>query len=202
MTFPVKLTDHASTSNFPLDSPDISGWGDEDKYDRKNIDFTDYEEDIYVGYRWFDKQDMEVSYPFGYGLTYTTFEFSGMNLTMPENENETADVVEVSVNVKNTGDTAGKQTVQVYVSAPKGKQDKPEHELKGFVKTRLLSPGETQTVIIRIPVTDLASFYEKQAAWIVDPGTYIFRVGDNSRDILCEGKIRLGKHETAVSDSL
>ena len=202
MTFPVKLTDHASTSNFPLDSPDISGWGDEDKYDRKNIDFTDYEEDIYVGYRWFDKQDMEVSYPFGYGLTYTTFEFSGMNLIMSENENETAGVVEVSVNVKNTGDTVGKQTVQVYVAAPKGKQDKPEHELKGFAKTKSLSPGETQTIIIRIPVTDLASFYEKQAAWIVDPGTYIFRVGDNSRDILCEGKIRLGKHETAVSDSL
>ena len=200
MTFPVKLTDHASTSNFPLDSPDISGWGDEDKYYRKNIDFTDYEEGIYVGYRWFDKQDMEVSYPFGFGLTYTTFGFEGLNIAL--SEDGTGDVVEVRVNVTNTGDSAGKQTVQVYVTAPAGKLDKPEQELKGFAKTRLLQPGETQAVTVCIPVADLASFHEERSAWIADPGTYTFRVGDNSRNILCEGKIRLKKHETKVNDSL
>ena len=202
MTFPVKLSDHASTSNFPLDSPDINGWGDEGRYDRKNIDYTEYEEDIYVGYRWFDKQNLNVSYPFGFGLTYTTFEFSGLNLKLSESEEGIQDMVEVSVDVTNTGDAAGKQTVQVYVTAPAGKQDKPLHELKGFAKTRLLNPGETQAVTISIPVSDLASFYADKSAWIADAGTYIFRIGDNSRNILCEGKLKLKKHETCVSDGL
>ena len=202
MTLPVRLTDHASTKNFPLDSPDISGWGDEDKTGRKNIDYTEYEEGIYVGYRWFDKQGLEVSYPFGYGLTYTTFSFSGLKLGLNQEDGASGGTVEVGVNVKNTGSRAGKQVVQVYVKAPKGGQDKPEQELKGFAKTRLLNPGESQTVTVRIPVSDLASFYEKKSAWIVDAGTYTFRVGDSSRNILCEGKLKLKQQRQKVSESL
>ena len=202
MTLPVRLTDHASTKNFPLDSPDISGWGDEGKTGRKNIDYTEYEEGIYVGYRWFDKQGLEVSYPFGYGLTYTTFSFSGLKLGLDKEDGASGGTVEVGVNVKNTGSRAGKQVVQVYVKAPKGGQDKPEQELKGFAKTRLLNPGESQTVTVRIPVSDLASFYEKKSAWIVDAGTYTFRVGDSSRNILCEGKLKLKQQRQKVSESL
>lgn len=202
MTLPEKLSDHASTKNFPLDSPDISGWGDENKNDRKNIDYTEYEEDIYVGYRWFDKQRLNVSYPFGYGLTYTTFEFEGLKLNVKNGDTYSDDIIEVSVNVKNTGATAGKQVVQVYVAAPKGNQNKPEQELKGFAKTRLLKPGESQLLTICIPKINLASFYVKKSAWIVDGGTYVFRIGDNSRNILCEGKIKIKKQQEKVSVSL
>ena len=202
MTLPEKLSDHASTKNFPLDSPDISGWGDENKNDRKNIDYTEYEEDIYVGYRWFDKQRLNVSYPFGYGLTYTTFEFEGLKLNVKNGDTHSDDTIEVSVNVKNIGATAGKQVVQVYVVAPKGNQDKPEQELKGFAKTRLLKPGESQLLTICIPKINLASFYAKKSAWIVDGGTYVFRIGDNSRNILCEGKMKIKKQQEKVSVSL
>ena len=201
MTFPVKLTDHASTKNFPLDSPDIGGWGD-NHTDRKNIDYTEYEEGIYVGYRWFDKEGLEVSYPFGYGLTYTTFAFDGLKLELQKGDKPAEDVVEVKVNVKNTGAAAGKQVAQVYVSAPKGNVDKPVQELKGFAKTRLLQPGESQTLTIRIPAKDLASFHANKSAWVTDAGTYTFRVGDNSRNILCEGKLKIRKQQEKVSDSL
>lgn len=201
MTFPVKLTDHASTANFPLDSPDIGGWGD-NHTDRKNIDYTEYEEGIYVGYRWFDKEGLEVSYPFGYGLTYTTFAFDDLKLELQKGDKPAEDVVEVKVNVKNTGAAAGKQVAQVYVSAPKGNVDKPVQELKGFAKTRLLQPGESQTLTIRIPAKDLASFHAKKSAWVTDAGTYTFRVGDNSRNILCEGKLKIRKCQETVSDSL
>ena len=202
MTLPEKLSDHASTKNFPLDSPDISGWGDENKNDRKNIDYTEYEEDIYVGYRWFDKQRLNVSYPFGYGLTYTTFEFEGLKLNVRNGDTHSDDTIEVSVNVKNIGATTGKQVVQIYVVAPKGNQDKPEQELKGFAKTRLLKPGESQLLTICIPKINLASFYAKKSAWIVDGGTYVFRIGDNSRNILCEGKMKIKKQQEKVSVSL
>ena len=201
MTFPVKLTDHASTKNFPLDSPDIGGWGD-NHTDRKNIDYTEYEEGIYVGYRWFDKEGLEVSYPFGYGLTYTTFAFDGLKLELQKGDKPAEDVVEAKVNVKNTGAAAGKQVAQVYVSAPKGNVDKPVQELKGFAKTRLLQPGESQTLTIRIPAKDLASFHANKSAWVTDAGTYTFRVGDNSRNILCEGKLKIRKQQEKVSDSL
>lgn len=202
MTLPEKLSDHASTKNFPLDSPDISGWGEEGKNERKNIDYTNYEEGIYVGYRWFDKKGLNVSYPFGYGLTYTTFEFDGLKLSIKQGTALSDEVIEVSVNVKNIGKTAGKQVVQVYVTAPKGNQDKPVQELKGFAKTRLLKPGESQVVTVCIPKIDLASFYAKKSAWVVDAGTYIFRVGDNSRNILCESKIKIKKQQETVSISL
>ncbi len=201
MTFPVKLTDHASTANFPLDSPDIGGW-DDDHTDRKNIDYTEYEEGIYVGYRWFDKEGLEVSYPFGYGLTYTTFAFDGLKLELQKGDKPAEDVVEVKVNVKNTGAAAGKQVAQVYVSAPKGSVDKPVQELKGFAKTRLLQPGESQTLTIRIPAKDLASFHAKKSAWVTDAGNYTFRVGDNSRNILCKGELKIRKQQEKVTNSL
>ena len=195
MTFPVKLEDHASTANFPLDSPDISGWG-ETRTDRSNVDFTLYEEGIYVGYRWFDKEGLDVSYPFGFGLSYTTFGFSDCVVK------DAGESVEVFVTVTNTGSRPGKQTAQVYVSAPKGKLDKPVQELRGFAKTRMLDPGESQTLVVSIPKMDLASFCEKSSSWVVDRGTYVFKVGDSSRSILCEGTLKLKKLQKQVSRSL
>ena len=168
-----------------------------------DVDDEHYEEGIYVGYRWFDRQGMEVSYPFGYGLTYTTFAFDGLQLALQKGEKPADDVVEVTVNVKNIGSAAGKQTAQVYVKAPKGSiMDKPEQELKGFAKTRLLKPGESQLLTIRISAKDLASFNERKSAWVVDAGTYTFRVGDSSRDILCEGTLKMRKQQETISNSL
>ena len=179
MTFPVNFEDHASSANFPIDEVANTNIINNVKtsFDRKNVDYTVYEEGIYVGYRWFDTKGIEVSYPFGYGLSYTTFEYS--NPVIVPGKKETT----VTVDVKNTGNYAGKEVVQLYVTAPKGNLDKPAQELKAFTKTAELQPGETQTVTLVVKNEDLASFDEAQSAWVVDAGTYNFHVGASSREI-------------------
>ena len=179
MTFPVNFEDHASSANFPIDEVANTNIINNVKtsFDRKNVDYTVYEEGIYVGYRWFDTQNLEVSYPFGYGLSYTTFEYS--EPTIKAGKNETT----VSVVVKNTGAYAGKEVVQLYVSAPKGNLDKPAKELKAFGKTAELQPGDSQVITFVVNNEDLASFDEAQSAWVVDAGTYNFHVAASSRDI-------------------
>jgi len=179
MTFPVNFEDHASSANFPIDEVANTNIINNVKtaFDRKNVDYTVYEEGIYVGYRWFDTKGIEVSYPFGYGLSYTTFEYS--NPVIVPGKKETT----VTVDVKNTGNYAGKEVVQLYVTAPKGNLDKPAQELKAFTKTAELQPGETQTVTLVVKNEDLASFDEAQSAWVVDAGTYNFHIGASSRDI-------------------
>ena len=179
MTFPVNFEDHASSANFPIDEVANTNIINNVKtsFDRKNVDYTVYEEGIYVGYRWFDTKGLEVSYPFGYGLSYTTFEYS--NPVIVPGKKETT----VTVDVKNTGSYPGKEVVQLYVTAPKGNLDKPAQELKAFTKTAELQPGETQTVTLVVKNEDLASFDEAQSAWVVDAGTYNFHVGASSRDI-------------------
>ena len=179
MTFPVNLTDHASSANFPIDEVANTNIINNVKtsFDRKNVDYTVYEEGIYVGYRWFDSNNIEVSYPFGYGLSYTTFEYS--NPTIKAGKKETI----VSVVVKNTGSYAGKEVVQLYVSAPSCCLDKPAQELKAFAKTAELQPGDSQVITFVVNNEDLASFDEAQSAWVVDAGTYQFHIGASSRDI-------------------
>ena len=179
MTFPVNFEDHASSANFPIDEVANTNIINNVKtsFDRKNVDYTVYEEGIYVGYRWFDTQNLEVSYPFGYGLSYTTFEYS--NPVIKAGKNETT----VSVQVKNTGSYAGKEVVQLYVTAPKGNLDKPAKELKAFGKTAELKPGDSQVITFVVNNEDLASFDEAQSAWVVDAGTYNFHIGASSRDI-------------------
>ena len=179
MTFPVNFADHASSANFPIDEVANTNIINNTKtsFDRKNVDYTVYEEGIYVGYRWFDTQAIEVSYPFGYGLSYTTFKYSEPAIKAGKNETT------VSVSVKNTGAYAGKEVVQLYVSAPKGALDKPVHELKAFAKTDELQPGESQVLTFVVNNEDLASFDEAQSAWVVDAGTYNFHIAASSRDI-------------------
>ncbi len=181
MTFPVAYQDHASSKNFPIDQNVMSMFGKEEGGEiERNVDYTVYEEGIYVGYRWFDTQNIKVSYPFGYGLSYTSFEYGNPTITTEKNE------AVVTVNVKNTGAYPGKEIVQLYVTAPSGEIDKPAQELKAFAKTRELKPGETETVVLRVSNADLASFNEEKSAWITDEGTYKFKVGASSRDIKAE----------------
>ncbi|MDO4164377.1 MAG: glycoside hydrolase family 3 C-terminal domain-containing protein [Bacteroides sp.] len=180
-TFPLKYEDAASSTNFPTDGA-MSGLNlfnhGEKKSEKKLWDYTDYEEDIYVGYRYFDSFGKEVSYPFGYGLSYTTFTYSRPRIQAKNN------VYTISVKIKNTGKHAGKEVVQLYVAAPNSAQlNKPEKELKAFAKTHELQPGESATVTLSVNADDLASYDEASSSWVVDAGTYNFLIGASSRDI-------------------
>jgi len=181
MTFPVNLMDAASSDNFPIDATkDVYFINRRENTGVKNIDVTDYAEGIYVGYRWFDKHNISVSYPFGYGLSYTSFEYSEPTV---QNDGKT---ITATVNVKNTGEVAGKEVVQLYVTAPENALlDKPAKELKAFAKTGKLAPGESQVLTLTFPTSELASFDEAASAWKVDAGTYTFQFGASSRDIRC-----------------
>lgn len=180
MTWPISLDDIYSTRNFPTDSKvqmsDMMNASANAK-DQKNIGYTDYEEDIYVGYRYFDTFDKPVSYPFGFGLSYTSFDYSQATATLDGQQ------VRVSVTVKNSGSKPGKEVVQLYATAPKGKLSKPAQELKAFAKTRELQPGESQTLTMTVGTIDLASFDTAKNAWVTDGGSYRLHIGASSRDI-------------------
>ena len=198
MTWPVAATDHPSTKNFP---------GNIDFYSFKEMHggkmaipgytYTNHDEDIYVGYRYFDTFNREVAYPFGFGLSYTTFEFS-----KPVVKAKGKDAVEVSVSVKNTGKVSGKEVAQVYVAAPKGKLEKPAQELKAFAKTHELKPGESQTLTMTIPVRDLASFDEAGSQWLTEAGTYTFNIGANSRDIAVSAQLKIAEYTEKTTNAL
>ena len=137
---------------------------------------TRYREGIYVGYRYFDAVGKKALFPFGYGLSYTTFSIGGTAASL-EGEN-----ILITATVTNTGARPGKEVVQTYVSCPEGKLDKAYQDLAGFAKTRLLAPGESEEVQIRFSMKDLASYDQEAAAWILEKGNYIIRVGNSSVD--------------------
>ena len=179
MTWPIKFTDAYSSKNFPIDEdPKIDMMNQGQKGNVKNVDYTDYEEDIYVGYRYFDSFEVPVSYPFGFGLSYTTFEYSDAKIAQKN------DIYDVTVTVKNTGNHEGKEVVELYISAPDNKAaNKPAKELKAYAKTKLLKPGESETLTLSITAPELASFDEAASAWVVAEGEYQFLVGASSQDI-------------------
>ncbi len=197
MTWPLAATDHPSTRNFP-GLVDFYTYQVARTGERKlaNYDFTNHEEDIYVGYRYFDTFNKEVSYPFGFGLSYTTFAYSKPAVKV------SGDNVTVSVTVKNTGKVAGKEVAQVYVTAPKGQIEKPAQELKAFAKTRELKPGESETLTMQIPVRLLASFDEAGSQWLTEGGNYTFNIGASSRDIRCTATAKVGQYTEKVSNAL
>ncbi len=195
MTWPIAASDHPSTKNFPQDMSlydyqAMSDWS----VPIKGVDFSNHEEDIYVGYRYFDTFNKNVSYPFGYGLSYTTFAYSKPTAKI------SGDSVEISVTVKNTGKRSGKEIVEVYVTAPNGKLQKPVKELKAFAKTRELKSGESETLKMNINKMDLASFDDSQSAWVVDAGTYKFKVGASSRDIKGTATLNIGGATEKAND--
>lgn len=179
MTFPVGLHDAASSANFPIDQKSDVVSVSQRRIDvgEKNVDFTNYDEGIFVGYRWFDKQDMEVSYPFGFGLSYTSFEYGNAAFTEQEGQ------IVIELEVQNIGEKVGKEVVQLYVAAPDNGMDNPVKELKAFAKTPLLQPGEKTMVKLIVNKDDLASFDEEQNAWVKTNGTYNLLIGSSSRDI-------------------
>ena len=125
----------------------------------------DYSEGVYVGYRAYDKKRIKPSFPFGFGLSYTEFTYSDLKFS----DNQFNGLITVSVTVKNTGKVNGKEVAQLYLSAPGKSMDKPLAELKGFAKTRLLQPGESQTLTFNLDARALASYDEARSAWVAEP---------------------------------
>lgn len=145
-----------------------------------------YKEDVFVGYRGFDKYKTKPLFPFGFGLSYTTFAYDGIKASREGSS------IFVNITVRNTGNMTGKETVQVYVSAPKNKQiEKPAKELKAFAKTRQLKPGEAQDLRIEIDIDDLASWNEDSHEWQTDSGTYTILLGASSSDIRGKAIVKL-----------
>ena len=195
MTFPVSYLDIPSSHNFPYNYKNVQRgewdfvWGGAQRQSR-NVDYTEYNEGIYVGYRYFQSAGVPVSYPFGYGKSYTTFEYSKPVVKA------TADGFTATITVKNTGAAAGKESVQLYVAAPDGGLEKPAFELKGFAKTKELAPGESQTLTINVCKYSLASFNEAASAWETAAGTYKVMFGANAADIRGTGEYKLKKAES------
>lgn len=197
MTWPIAAADHPSTANFAKEYDmytykNMEGWG---KGNIPGVDFSNHEEDIYVGYRYFDTFKKDVAYPFGFGLSYTTFEM-GKPSVKANGKN-----IEVSVTVKNTGKVAGKQVAQVYVTAPKGAYEKPAKELKAFGKTRELKPGESQTLKMTLEKRDLASFDEANSQWKVDAGNYLFQVGTDVESIKETATLKVAEYTEKTSSA-
>ena len=203
MTFPIDYMDHPSSMNFPTGyeqqasvmtntfgfvtaAPEV-----------RNVDFTDYAESIWVGYRWFTTEGKNVSYPFGYGLSYTTFEYSKPSVKADKDGNLTA-----TVTVTNTGSVAGKEVVEVYVAAPAGGLEKPARELKAFDKTDLLQPGASQTLTFRITPYELASFNIDANQWETASGNYTLYFSKNANDTATSASVNVRKASTfAVTDA-
>ena len=198
MTWPVRFTDAYSSKNFPIDQdPRIDMLNQGQKGNVRTVDYTEYEEDIYVGYRYFDSFEVPVAYPFGYGLSYTTFEYSDAKCSAD------GDVITVNVTVKNTGDREGKEVVELYVAAPDSKAaNKPVKELKAFAKTKNLKPGESETVKLEVKAADLASFDAEASAWVVAEGEYQFLVAASSQDIKATLTANAKAQQTKAHDVL
>ena len=203
MTFPIDYMDHPSSMNFPTGyeqqasvmtntfgfvtaAPEV-----------KNVNFTDYAESIWVGYRWFTTEGKNVSYPFGYGMSYTTFEYSKPSVKADKDGNLTA-----TVTVTNTGSVAGKEVVEVYVAAPAGGLEKPARELKAFDKTDLLQPGASQTLTFKITPYELASFNIDANQWETASGSYTLYFSKNANDTATSASVNVRKPSTfAVTDA-
>ncbi|WP_207155456.1 glycoside hydrolase family 3 C-terminal domain-containing protein [Prevotella herbatica] len=188
VTFQNAYGDAASDKNFPSDVKDMKDlasmymWGGDKQNTKRepkaNIDYTDYDEDIYVGYRYFDSFAKQVSFPFGFGLSYTTFAYDQAKVI------QQGKVYTVSVEVKNTGKRAGRNVVELFVAAPESKHlNKPAKELRDYTKTHLLQPDESEIITMKVNADDLASFNEKASAWKTDAGTYQFLICSSANDV-------------------
>jgi beta-glucosidase len=176
-TFPVAYIDEPSSKNYPGKVTEVIS----NKMLLADTDAAEvtYEEGIYVGYRYFNTFKVKPSYAFGYGLSYTTFRYDNLILSSTTFK----DKLKVTVMVTNTGKVAGKEIVQLYLSAPTNQLNKPESELKAFGKTKVLQPNKSQTLIFYISTADLASFNSAKSAWIADAGRYTIKIGSSSLNI-------------------
>ena len=157
-----------------------------------------YEDDVFVGYRHYATKSVKTAYPFGFGLSYTTFAYSGLKLS----GTEFGKGLTATVTVRNTGKVAGREVVQLYLSAPGKTMPKPAIELKGFAKTKALAPGESQTLTFQVTPLDLASFDEASSSWMAEAGTYTVKIGASSEDIRQTATFTKAKDEKVATVSV
>ena len=193
-TFPAVYSDVPSAKNFPgKEFPEKATNGMMGKVIPAEVT---YEEGIYVGYRYYNTFNVKPAYEFGYGLSYTSFGYSGLKLSSQTFNGK----LTATVTITNTGKVAGQEVVQLYLSAPAKKLDKPAEELKGFAKTGLLQPGQSQTVSFTITPHDLASFDTASTSWIADGGKYTVKIGASSSDIKQSASFSLAKDMMVEKD--
>jgi len=188
MTFPKSVSDHASHSNFPKNPKMITIEGlvknlifppneAPEKLKVKDEDYTFYDEGIFVGYRHFDSKNLSVSFPFGFGLSYTDFEYGPMKAKI---ENDT---INISLNIKNIGEVSGKEVVQFYTEKINSTIERPLQELKAFAKTKLIKSGEDTRISVKIAIKELSYWDEKINNWSIENGSYTINAGASSRNI-------------------
>jgi beta-glucosidase len=188
VTFPMKYEDEITAKNFPgkeFKEKAVTGFMGQKEIPAE----VTHEEGIFVGYRYYNSFNVKTAYEFGYGLSYTNFSYSNLKLSSSSFKGKLI----VTVDVTNTGTVAGKEAVQLYVTAPAGKTDKPLVELKAFGKTDLLLPGQKQTLTFVLEPKHLASFNTDLSAWIADPGMYTVKAGASSSDIKLEAAFNVSK---------
>ncbi|MFC5468152.1 glycoside hydrolase family 3 C-terminal domain-containing protein [Cohnella suwonensis] len=179
VTIPEKLSDTPAFLSFPGNQTELH-----------------YSEGIYVGYRYYDKKQIAPRYPFGYGLSYTQFEYG--NLVLSHTELNLPGVLKVSVDVTNAGPVYGKEIVQLYLAQPQSKLPRPPQELKGFAKVALL-PGETRTVTLELKERDFALYNPEFGKWVAETSAYAIRIGASSRDIRLTADVRVVNPASYVS---
>jgi beta-glucosidase len=187
-TFPMQYADEPTAKNFPgTEHPDQAVTG---MFGMKAIPAeVKYEEGIFVGYRYYNTFKVATAYEFGYGLSYTNFSYSNLKLSSTAFTGKITATVEIT----NTGKTAGKEVVQLYLSAPTVKLNKPSQELKGFAKTSLLQPGQKQTLSFVINAADLASFDTNSSSWVAEAGKYEVKIGASSAAVKQTASFKLAK---------
>lgn len=194
-TFPMSYDDVPSAKSFPgKEFPEQATTGN---FGMKQIPAeVTYDEGIYVGYRYYNTYNVKPAYEFGYGLSYTNFSYSNLKLSSSQFQGK----LTASVTIKNTGKVPGKEVVQLYISAPTTQLNKPSEELKGFAKTGLLKPGESETIKFTINPEDLASFNTERTSWIADAGKYTVKIGASSNDIKQSTNFNLSKEIVVEKD--
>jgi beta-glucosidase len=195
-TFPMKYEDVPSSVGFPgktILGPDPAARANMFVSDREAE--VEYLDDIWVGYRHYATKGVTVAYPFGFGLSYTTFAYTDLKLSATE----FGTGLTAAVSIKNTGKSPGREVVQLYLSAPGKSMPKPSIELRGFAKTKVLAPGESQTLTFTIAPRDLASFDEASSSWVAEAGTYTVRIGASSEDIRQTATFTKAKEEKVAT---
>ena len=194
-TYVVDFNKIPSTANFPVNARELQSQvranrGNPDAKPVAKYDYTEYKERLDIGYRYFDRHPEMVSYPFGFGLSYTTFSYSDAQATVEDG------VINLSVKVTNTGSVAGKEAVQVYIEAPQGGLNKLAKELKAYGKTALLQPGESQTLEFTLSQYELAGFDLSESNWQTIKGDYKADFAASSQDIRCQAAFNIAAAST------
>ena len=200
-TFPVSYDDVPSSKSFPgkeLTDVKPADQGPLSSFMRIKPAIVTYEDGIYVGYRYYETFKVKTAYEFGYGLSYTDFTFSNIKLSSTKFSGS----ISVTVDVKNSGTVAGKEVAELYLSAPAVKLDKPAIELKGFAKTKLLKPGESQTLTFVIDSRRLSSFDPAVSSWVAESGKYDVKIGASSKDIRQSATFTLAKDLTVKKETV